>query len=231
MKISVCLATYNGEKFIKKQIDSILKQLSATDELIISDDGSTDNSLSIISSYQDPRIRFLTNKNKKDIARNFENALKNATGDYIFLSDQDDIWLDNKVQVITKELQTANCILHNAHLIDCDGEFLNKDLFSIYGTRKGYWNNIIRNTYVGCCMAFRKELIPSILPIPASITMHDMWIALIAERKGETKILDNNLMFYRRHDNNASTTSSKSEFSRLYQLKYRLHMLYFTLTR
>ena len=80
-------------------------------------------------------------------------------------------------------------------------------------------------------MAFRKELIPSILPIPASITMHDMWIALIAERKGETKILDNNLMFYRRHDNNASTTSSKSEFSRLYQLKYRLHMLYFTLTR
>lgn len=231
MKISVCLAAYNGERFIQQQIDSILSQLSDDDELIISDDGSTDGTISIISSYKDQRIKLFDNGNRKDIARNFENALQHASGDYIFLSDQDDIWCDGKVETVVKELESFDCVLHNAQLIDAENNILDTDLFSIYRTRKGYLNNLLRNTFVGCCMAFRKELLPVILPIPNSITMHDMWIALLSEKKGKTKLIDSQLIHYRRHGSNASTTSDKSGFSRFYQLKYRLQMFYYTLLR
>lgn len=99
--ISVCMATYNGEKYIKEQIDSILKQLGSDDELVISDDGSSDGTIDIILGYHDPRIH-LYKGSFHSPAFNFENALKNATGDFIFLSDQDDIWYDNKVPEILK---------------------------------------------------------------------------------------------------------------------------------
>lgn len=183
MKISVCMATYNGEKFIQQQIDSILEQLSDNDELIISDDGSIDDTISIIKKYTDKRVFLYNNNNLNGVAHNFENALKYATGDFIFLSDQDDIWEKNKISCVVKELANYDCVLHNAHLINANGDFLNSDLFSIYKTRKGYVKNLFRNTFVGCCMAFKRDLLKIILPIPKEITMHDMWIALLAEKK------------------------------------------------
>ena len=231
MKVSVCMATYNGAEYINEQIYSILKQLSYQDELIISDDGSTDNTIDIIKNIHDNRISLFKNCKKKGVAHHFENALSHATGEYIFLADQDDIWIDNKLSVIIKELENVDCVLHNATLIDKDGNLLGDDLFSIYKTRPGYFKNLFRNTYVGCCMAIRKELLKYILPIPDKISMHDMWIALIAEKKGTTKILPDKLIQYRRHGNNASTTSKKSNFSFYFQLKYRLAMFYNTLIR
>jgi len=231
MKVSVCMATFNGAKFIEQQIQSILKQLSPDDEIIISDDGSTDSTAEIINGFNDVRIQFFLNTGKKGVAGNFENALTKATGEYIFLSDQDDVWLDKKISTIITELQKYDCVLHNGHLIDGKGDFLNNDLFSIYNTRSGYCANLIRNTYVGCCMAFRSDLLKSILPIPDKITMHDMWIGLLAEKLRKTKIISDNLILYRRHGNNASSTSKKSTYSRYFQLKYRLVMLYYTLLR
>lgn len=225
MKVSVCLAAYNGEKYIKEQIESILIQLSNKDELIISDDGSTDRTIEVIKSIADERIKLLDNSGNPGIVNNFSNALRHAAGDIIFLSDQDDVWNENKVKIITKELRNYDCVLHNAQLINSNGENINSDLFSIYKTRTGYFNNLLRNTYVGCCMAFRQELLNYILPIPSSIKMHDMWIALISEKKGTTKLINDKLINYRRHDNNASTTSHKSGYSRYFQLKYRLQML------
>ena len=90
-KISVAMATYNGEKYIKKQIESILINLNKDDELIISDDGSKDKTLDIIKSIKDKRIKIISGP-KQGVIKNFENALNNCTGEYIFLSDQDDIW-------------------------------------------------------------------------------------------------------------------------------------------
>ena len=128
--ISVCLASHNGEKYIKKQIDSILSQLSSQDELIISDDGSTDLTLSIIHRYKDERIKLLHYKQDVSVLRkkhskqfylatkNFENALKNAKGDYIFLSDQDDIWLPDRVEVMVNSLKKNDCVMCNLNLID-----------------------------------------------------------------------------------------------------------------
>ena len=93
--ISVCIATYNGEKYIKEQLLSILPQLGKKDEVIISDDHSTDNTLDIVKGLNDNRIKIVMNNREKGYTSNFENALSYAIGDYIFLSDQDDIWMSN----------------------------------------------------------------------------------------------------------------------------------------
>jgi Glycosyltransferases involved in cell wall biogenesis len=228
MKISVCIATYNGEKYLKEQIISILNQLSLTDEIVISDDGSKDDTLTIIDSIGDSRIKVFVNNERHGVTGNFANALQHAQGDIIFLSDQDDIWTSDKVKTVVDALTDCDCVLHNAQLIDADGQLIENDLFTIYKTRTGYINNLIRNTYVGCCMAFRKELLEKVLPIPSKIKMHDMWIALIAERTAKTKLINKKLIFYRRHENNASTTSNKSKYSRYFQLEYRLQMLYYS---
>ena len=103
--ISVCVATYNGEKFIREQIESILCQLSSDDEIIVSDDGSTDGTIVIINCIGDKRIRIIEGPRKHSPTFNFENALKEAKGDYIFLADQDDVWKTNKVEVCMKWLQ------------------------------------------------------------------------------------------------------------------------------
>ena len=123
--ISVCMASYNGEKFIKAQIGSILMQLGKDDELVISDDGSTDRTVEIIESYGDKRIRLLHHHKNLSIAKirysrnfyytteNFENALRAAKGDFIFLSDQDDIWAENKITECMAVFSDADCIMHN----------------------------------------------------------------------------------------------------------------------
>lgn len=231
MDVSVCMATYNGEKFLKMQVQSILAQLDNGDELIVSDDCSTDNTIPLLKSFQDPRIKIYINSKKKGVTHNFENAIKHSTGKFIFLSDQDDIWEHNKVQKVLTALRSADLVLHNAQLIDENGSTSEQDLFTIYKTRRGYFKNLTRNTFVGCCMAFKKELLKDILPIPNNIKMHDMWIALIGEKKGHTALMQEKLIQYRRHGNNASTTSKKSSNTLSFQIRYRLQMLYYTSLR
>ena len=219
------MAVYNGASYLQEQIASVLPQLSHQDELIISDDGSTDETPQIISNFKDPRIKYLENRGKKGVAGNFENGLKAATGTYIFLSDQDDIWFPEKVEKVMEKLQTFSCVLHNATLVDAQGNPSDQNLFHIYGTRPGFWKNLKRNTFVGCCMAFRRDILKYALPFPEKIKMHDMWIALISEKRANTALISEPLMYYRRHGHNASTTSQKSSFTLGYQLKYRTEML------
>jgi glycosyltransferase involved in cell wall biosynthesis len=103
--ISVCMATYNGAKYIKEQMDSILCQLGKDDEVVVSDDGSTDSTLDIVAEYGDSRIKIVRNTGAHNFIRNFENSLKAAHGDYIFLADQDDVWLPDKVAKIMQILR------------------------------------------------------------------------------------------------------------------------------
>ena len=123
--ISVCMASHNGGKYIKQQIDSILSQLSLEDELIISDDGSSDSTIEIIKRCNDSRIKlYVMEHNSKGmkphyyVTKNFENALKYVNGDYIFLSDQDDVWCPNKVEVCLEYLQDYDIVLHNLQCVD-----------------------------------------------------------------------------------------------------------------
>lgn len=226
--ISVCIPTYNGEKFIRSQLLSILNQLSEKDEVIISDDSSVDDTVAIIKSINDSRIILLENNQFHSPIYNLENALKCAKGDYIFLSDQDDEWLSNKVDVCVRNLDSCDLLIHNADVVDIAGELLFSSFFLLNHTRKGKVYNLIKNGYLGCCMCFKKQLLKIILPFPENLPMHDIYIGnMAAFNKFKVKFISEKLIHYRRHGNNASITAEKSKrrissriFDRLIILRY-----------
>ncbi len=206
-RVSVAMATYNGEKYLKEQIDSILVNLSLEDELIISDDGSNKETLKILDDYQkkDARI-FLVNGPRKGVKKNFENALSHCQGRYIFLADQDDIWMENKVEMVLPYLKEYSVVVHDAIIVDQDGNELCHSFFAMRSSGKGVLKNIYKNTYIGCCMAFQSTLKDKIMPIPLEIEMHDQWIGILGEHfKKGCFFLPEKLILYRRHGDNASS--------------------------
>lgn len=202
LSMSVAIAAYNGEKYISEQLDSILSQLSIEDEIIVSYNESTDNTLSILMDYtkQDSRIRVLRCE-EKGIIPNFENAIAHTTKDIICLSDQDDVWVNNKRDTILKCFQDKDVIavLHDCDYYDSNFEHVIRSAFD-RGVRNGTIYNILKNSYQGSCMAFRCCLKKTILPIPRNIAMHDQWIGIIADMTGSLLIINNKLIKYRRHD-------------------------------
>lgn len=206
--ISVCMATYNGERFIEEQLYSILRNLSTKDEIIISDDASSDGTRTLIEHImkKDSRIRLL-NGPKKGIIANFENAIVQAKGEIIFLSDQDDVWCDNKVSKVLDCFvdERTKVVVHDAYVVNEYMEFLLPSYFGFRKSGSGFIKNIIRNSFVGCCMAFRKDLLSVVIPIPKNIEMHDQWIGICGEMNGQVVFLKDRLLYYRRHGDNSSS--------------------------
>ena len=220
--ISVCVATYNGEKFIREQIDSILCQLSSDDEIIVSDDGSTDGTIVIINCIGDKRIRIIEGPRKHSPTFNFENALKEAKGDYIFLADQDDVWKTNKVEVCMKWLQKYDCVVSDAEVTDSNLNPLYPSLYAIMQVRQGHiYNTVWKNGYTGCCMAFRRNILEASLPFPKDIPMHDIWIGNVAAYKYNVKFIPDKLILFRRHKETISCNGKGSKYSILQQMKFR----------
>jgi len=212
--ISVCMATYNGENFIRKQIDSILCQLSLDDELIISDDGSTDRTITILKEYNDPRIKIYTHHREKQkfmygyTTKNIENALIQANGDIIFLSDQDDVWMDGKVKKILKELDESDLVLSDCSFVDSNLNVLVSSKFKFEKFKKGFWRNIYKNGYLGNSMAFKRFVLKYVLPFPNNVP-HDMWIGIIGNIICKQALLYEPTLLYRRHDMNVSFVNNK----------------------
>jgi glycosyltransferase involved in cell wall biosynthesis len=229
--ISVCIATYNGETFIKEQLMSILDQLAAHDEIVISDDGSSDGTIEIIQSLSDPRIKILPLSSKQGIVKNFERALSAASGDYVFLCDQDDVWLPNKVVKCIALLSNCLLVVSDCKVVDKDLNELYPSFFKVRQSGVGIIKNLYKNSYLGCCMAFRKTLLNQALPIPTNAPMHDMWLGLMANCTGKVIFLPEPLMLYRRHGDNASPTAQKSTFSLCQQVTYRVRLLFLILAR
>jgi len=228
-KVSVVIATYNGEKFIKDQITSILKQLDNNAEIIVSDNGSTDRTIEIIKSFNDERI-ILAHCHEKGVVSNFENALNKTTGDIIFLSDQDDVWLENKVQVVKEYLKKYHLIMTDCKIVDENLNVLHESFYGIKKAGKGLVKNLISNTYHGCSMAFKKELLKLSLPFPKKIPMHDMWIGFVAELFFSAYFIPDKLLLHRRHYTNTSTSTNKSNYNLYKKIQFRLQLLrYFPL--
>lgn len=222
--ISVCIATYNGEKYIKEQLDSILIQLDEKDEIIISDDGSSDKTINLIESYNDVRVKLFKNS-FRNLVLNFEFALTKAKGDYIFLSDQDDVWLPNKVEVCVKYLNSFEVVVSNCKVVNEDLKIINDSFFKLNNSKKGLISNLIKNSYLGCCLSFRKEILEKALPFPKSIPMHDIWLGFVAEIFFKAKFINEPLILYRRHGKNESPTGENSPYRLYKQLSFRFNIL------
>ena len=202
--ISVAMATYNGEKYIGEQLASILDQLGPEDEVVISDDGSTDKTLEIARGLEDERVKIIEGP-RKGVKQNFANAISKCNGEVIFLADQDDIWMPDKVAVVLEAFRKndCKCVVHDAEVFDSTtGRTTEPSFFAWRKSGKGILKNIWKNTYIGCCMAFRKEMRAYILPIPNDINMHDQWIGIICEKHGGSVFIPEILVKYRRHDKN-----------------------------
>ena len=218
MNISVCMATYNGGKYIREQVMSVLPQLGEDDEIVVSDDGSTDDTLAVLRSFGDSRIRIWQNEGEHGYVRNFENALKRSSGEFVFLCDQDDIWKPFKVKTMMKALETYDIVLHDAEIADKDGVGVGILYSDSLHRGEGFWSNLWRTRWLGCCMAFRRNVLDYALPFPRHIVGHDGWISSIGMVKFCYCYLPDVLMLYRRHGGNASSASSASHTSLYYKL-------------
>ena len=226
-EVSVVLAIYNGIHYLKPQLDSILVQLSPADELLVMDDGSTDGSLQLIAAYAEkwPQIQLFEGQHC-GVVQNFASGIEKARGKYIFLADQDDVWEAKKREAVCQILKNEKrpaAVLHDAVFMDADGNLLSNTLFQWRQVRTGFIKNWMKNSYMGCCMAFNRELIPYILPFPRRLPMHDQWIGLMAERYGRVYLLRESMLRYRRHEQ----TVTKDHHSSLYRmLKWRMIVLF-----
>lgn len=234
--ISVCMASFNGEKYIYQQISSILSQLTFDDELIISDDGSTDNTINIIESFNDARIKILINKKKifkskhQIVTKNFENALKNAKGDLIFLADQDDIWKDNKVNISLTQIKGYDILFSNYDIINDVGEVVETKWLKNNPIRSSVLENVYKMPFHGCCMCFTKEVLERVLPFPNKLLVHDNWIGIFWSLKNfhKIKFLDESLVLYRHHSYNVSGKSKNSFYNKI---SYRVSFLFWIYKR
>ena len=218
------MAVKNGALFVEEQITSILPQLSANDELVISDDNSTDHTVERIRSFRDNRIRLLVNTSKGLIS-NFENCISASRGEIIFLADQDDRWNEKKIEIMLRYLKQYDLVISDCTIVDRELAPLKNSYFELNRPGKGLVKNLIKNSYMGCCMAFRRDVIEKALPFPKKLLVHDLWIGLIGDLYFNTIFIKEKLVYHRRHESNASSTSAESTRGIIEKIRYRLFVL------
>ena len=226
--ISVCIATYNGELFISEQLSSILSQLGDDDEVVISDDQSTDRTLEIIAGFNDPRVKVFSHQRytRHDFpldctTHNFQNALQHSRGDIIFLADQDDVWKPNKVNLCINELRDLDFVICDCLVTDESLNVVKHSYFSSMHTNLSALSNLGICTWLGCCMAFRRKVLDAALPFPETQVAHDLWLGLVASSKFRCKMIHVPLSYYRRHQDTVSPVSKKNSYGLWFKIKYR----------
>lgn len=205
-QVSVALASYNGCRWLPQQLDSVLRQLAADDEVVVVDDGSTDDTPACVHRVGDARVRLIASPVNVGVRSSFGRALSACRARHVFLCDQDDVWLPGKRDTLLAALQAgATLALSDAEVIDADGHVIEPSFMARRGGfRGGVIHTLVKNRYLGCAMAFRRELLDWVLPIPADVPMHDMWIGALAALHGRVAYIDRPLMKYRRHGGNVS---------------------------
>lgn len=220
--VSIAIATYNGEQFLREQLDSILTQTYQNLEIIICDDQSTDSTHQILQEYslQDSRIKVFLNNKNLGLVKNFEKAISLCSGEYIALADQDDIWEKEKITSLLQEIGLASIIHSDASLINAEGEVFACS-YSYYSKKilyKNIFSYILGNNVTGCTMLFSHKLLQYALPFPEHIFVHDWWLALCAYKHGGIAYCNKPLIQYRQHGRNqigaADTTRVHSSNAR-----------------
>lgn len=220
--ISVCIPTFNGASYIGAQLESILVSPLIT-EVIVSDDGSTDNTVEIVKSFNDVRIKLIQGP-RAGLVSNYELLLSLASGEYIFLADQDDVWFSNKVEVMLAGLRDVDLVVCDCIVVDGQLNVLFPSFFALLNSGSGLARNLLRNRYLGCCIALRRRLLKYALPFPSHLPVHDWWLGLIAEIFGGVAFIDQPLMMYRRHGENASPATERSRVAWVTRLYWRVNL-------
>ena len=233
--IDILMATYNGEKYLSEQIDSIISQTYKHWKLIIHDDGSSDNSVSIIKQYilryPDKIILIDDDIHTGEAKNNFAYLMQFSLSPYITLCDQDDVWFPHKLETMVFLLQKYDLVMSDVIIVDDVKHRLNDSFYKLNHSKNGFLNNLVHNSYIGCAMAFNRKIYERAMPIPKNIPMHDWWIGLVAEIFGSVVFTNDKLMYYRRHSTNASQTSEKSKYCIFKKISFRGALVYCIILR
>ena len=205
--VSIALCTFNGEKFLREQLNSLINQSYPNIEIIVVDDLSTDHTLPILEEYSTkyPSIKVFQNETNLGFHKNFEKALSYTTGDYIALSDQDDIWHTDKIKILIEGIGSNVLMYHDSAFIDDQGKSLNKnfsDIMNLYSGNQCH-HFLLENCIAGHSCFFKRSLLVDLLPFP-SVPYHDKWIGFVASSRGNIDYHREPLVKYRQHS--TSTT-------------------------
>jgi glycosyltransferase involved in cell wall biosynthesis len=210
--VSVCMATWNGAKFLPEQLDTLIPQLTFGDEVVVVDDGSSDETMEILKRAADESkaavIRIHQNERRLGPIWTFERALSLASGDILLLCDQDDRWLPGKVERICRafaEDVATTLVMSDAQVIDGTGSVIAPSWRALRPFRRTLLPNVVKNTFHGCIMAFRQSSMEYCLPIPPRAPHHDQWIGVLHTVFGKIAYIDEPLIQYRRHGGNNQT--------------------------
>lgn len=212
--ISIAMATYNGEKYLKEQLDSIYAQTYKNVEVIVTDDGSTDYTIKILEQYAHSHgLRYFVNKTNLGFVKNFEKAVSLCRGEYIALSDQDDVWLPEKLSTLLQTIDNKSLAFSDATLINENKKIIAQS-FAHYSNNKPlegkpFTRLLISNFVTGCTVLFKRELLNKAHPIPAGIAYHDWWYALIASLEHGISFCNVPLNLYRQHTTNDTGAGDK----------------------
>lgn len=222
-KVDILLATYNGEQYLREQLDSIMCQTYSNFRLLISDDCSSDSTKEILEEYveKDKRIIVFSQEKNLGVVKNFEFLLKRVENKYFMFSDQDDIWNENKIEKSIKVIEETK-----SDLVYSDLEVVDSSLnvtYSSYWKLKGFYKKIVKynnfeslylnNFITGCTMLSKKEFIDEVLPLPntSKFILHDYWIPLILSQKHKITYIEEPLIKYRQHKNNKVGSKKKTD--------------------
>lgn len=229
--ISVVMCTYNGAKYLKEQIDSILQQTIADFELVVCDDCSNDGTWEILQDYasSNDKIRVCRNERNLGFLKNYEKALGLASGEYVALSDQDDIWMPNHLEVLVNLLGDRTIACGNSLLVDENGDSLGmtlkeqEDLTVVSDNPMDVALSIMvyRNPFQGAAMLFRRSFLEKALPIPEGVKYHDSWFAALACFMEGISYTDEVILYYRMHGENLSGLHSKKSRGNILNKRYK----------
>ena len=220
--VSIAMTTYNGEKYLIQQLDSILTQTYKNLEVIICDDKSLDNTAKIIKEYQksDCRIKFFPNETNLGFKKNFEKAISFCSGEYIALSDQDDIWEKNKIELLLENIKDFDLIHSACSLIDENSIQISPLWLKEDDLKYTFSKIIFGNSVTGCTTLFKKELLKDFFPIPRGEYYHDWWLALLAIKGNGIVFFNKPLVKYRQHssqDTGANIDTLRKKLNRYYE--------------
>ncbi|UEL27357.1 glycosyltransferase [Pseudarthrobacter sp. L1SW] len=214
IRASVCMATYRGSQYVEEQLASILRELGPDDELIVVDDASPDETAAIVGRVKDARVRLVVAPHNRGYVRTFEEAIKLSRGQFIFLSDQDDVWIEGRLAVMMGALESAQVVASNFEILGggprpwipkLRSSDSRRNLANLWGILIGY------RAYYGCAMGFRRDAMGLVVPIPSFVReSHDLWLAICGNMARSVAHLDGATVFRRLHGENQTPAGWRS---------------------